>query len=369
MRIAYIINSLEGGGAALPVPALLGVMRSHGAAPHVFALTRRDGRALAPIRDAGFPVTLREGGERDHLAAFRWLRAEMRAFRPDLIWTSLSRATLLGQLCGRALNIPVVSWQHAAFLKPWNRRLLRLVRGQTALWVADSASVARFARDKLLIEENRLMVWPIFRADPSVPQASPWRQGETLRLGALGRLHPVKGYDVLIEALARLRAEGFTPATPFTITIGGDGAEGAALREKARAAGVNSIEWAGYLDDPKSFLAGLHGYLQPSRSEGFCIAGHEAMLAGLPVIASAVGELRYSIDPGKTGWLTAPGDARALAGALAEMLGAPERLAAMGAAARADVAARYSAEKFEAAGGAILARIPRQAASHQGRGP
>lgn len=62
MRIAYVINSLEGGGAALPVPDLLEVMRAHGGAPHVFALTKRDGRALAPIRRAGFPVTMREGG-------------------------------------------------------------------------------------------------------------------------------------------------------------------------------------------------------------------------------------------------------------------------------------------------------------------
>lgn len=357
MRIAYVINSLEGGGAALPVPDLLEVMRAHGGAPHVFALTKRDGRALAPIRRAGFPVTMREGGESDHLAAFLWLRAQMRAFEPDIIWTSLSRATLLGQLSARGLGAPVVSWQHAAFLKPWNRRLLRLMRGRSALWVADLASVACFARDALLIEEERMMIWPIFRADAAAPQAAPWRRGDALRLGALGRLHPVKGYDVLTGALAILRAEGFTPATPFTITIGGDGPAGEALREKARAAGVTAIEWAGYVSDPKAFLAGLHGYLQPSRSEGFCLAAHEAMLAGLPVIASAVGEMRYSVEPGKTGWLTAPGDERALAGALAEMLSAPERLAAMGAAARAEVAERFSAERFEAAGGAILARI------------
>ena len=67
-RIAYVINSLEGGGAALPVPAILAVLRGAGAQVRVLALTRRDGRALPAMEAAGLDVAVREGGETDHVA-------------------------------------------------------------------------------------------------------------------------------------------------------------------------------------------------------------------------------------------------------------------------------------------------------------
>lgn len=70
-RVAYVINSLEGGGAALPVPAILDVLRGAGAQVRVLALTRRDGRALPAMQAAGLDVLIRDGGERDHLAAAR----------------------------------------------------------------------------------------------------------------------------------------------------------------------------------------------------------------------------------------------------------------------------------------------------------
>ena len=100
MRIAYVINSVEGGGAALPVPAVARVLASQGATVQVFVLTRRDGRSLPAIEAAGLPVQVREGGETDHLDALRWLDRRVSAWGPDLIWTSLTRATLLGQLVG-----------------------------------------------------------------------------------------------------------------------------------------------------------------------------------------------------------------------------------------------------------------------------
>ena len=96
---------------------------------------------------------------------------------------------------------------------------------------------------------------------------------------------------------------------------------------------------------------------KPSRSEGLCIAAHEAMAAGLPVLASAVGELRHSIVEGETGGLVPPGDAKALAAKLAEMLRAPARLAAMGAASRARVLDRFGDAVFARAGAAVLERI------------
>ena len=373
MRIAYVINSVEGGGAALPVPAVARLLADHGATVRIFALTQRDGRALPAMLAAGLRVHIRPGGEKDHLAALAWLDRKIVDWRPDLIWTSLTRATLLGQLAARRHGLPVVSWQHAAFLKPANRMLLRATQSLSSLWIADSQSVAALTADRLAVPPERLAVWPLFAADAEAPQASPWRPGEAVRIGTLGRLHPVKGHDVLIDALVRMRAHRCCQLSPFEVRIAGAGAEQAALEAAIAAAGLTNVRLTGFEPDPRGFLAGLHLYLQPSRSEGLCVAVHEAMQAGLPAVVSAVGELPYSVRDGETGLVVPPGDPDALAQALAWMLSHPERLAEMGAAARAKVLDSFGREAFARAGAAVVARLPVKAgggptfASHPAR--
>ena len=358
MRIAYVINSVEGGGAALPVPAVARVLGDHGASVQVFALTRRDGRAVAAMQAAGLPVQVREGGETDHLAALAWLDRRVSAWRADLIWTSLTRATLLGQLVGLRRRAPVVSWQHNAFLKPANRLLLRAARGLSALWIADSHSVAVLTAERLGVPPGRLAVWPLFAADAAAPQARPWRPGETLRIGTLGRLHQVKGHDLLIAALVRMREISLSSTVPFELRIAGDGDERAALEAAIARAGLHNVRLTGFEADPRAFLADLHLYLQPSRSEGLCIAAHEAMQAGVPTIVSAVGELPYSVRDGETGLVVPPEDPEALAQAVVWLLSHPERLAGMGRAARDRVLERFSGADFARAGAEVFRRLP-----------
>ncbi|MCQ8241856.1 glycosyltransferase family 4 protein [Rhizosaccharibacter radicis] len=371
MKLAYVINSLEGGGAALPVPAVASVLRDEGFEVTVIALGRRDGRAEAPIRAAGFPVLVHEDAPGRHGAVLRWLDRAVARERPAVIWTSLTRATLLGQLVGWRRGIPVVSWQHAAFLKPANRRLLRLSRRLSRLWIGDSDTVTRLTGSRLRVPPDRLVCWPIFAADPSAPRARPWQPDQRLELGSLGRLHPVKGFDVLIEALRLLRDGGWRSPVPFRLSLLGDGPAGDALRAQARASGLHEdhggpVRFAGYSAAPRDALAALHLYLQPSRSEGFCLAAHEAMQAALPVLASAVGELPRSVVDGETGRLVPPGDPRALADALAAMLSDPGRLAAMGADGRARVLERFDAQRFRDTGGEIARRV--RAMARAGRG-
>lgn len=357
MRIAYVINSMEGGGAAAPVPAVTRVLRDLGAEVRVFALTRRDGRALPAMVAAGLDPLVRPGGLRDHLAALRWLAAETHAWGATHLWTSLTRATLLGLLLASHRGLPAFCWQHAAFLKTGNRLLLRAMRERAQLWIADSECVAEHTRRRLGVQDSRLLTWPIFAADAAAPVAAPWRPGETLRLGSLGRLHPVKGYDVLIEALALLRRSGFRPAVPFTVTIAGEGGERQRLEAAARAAGIGELVLPGFNAQSRQFLAGLHVYLQPSRSEGFCIGAHEAMAAALPVLASAVGEMPRTIIEDVTGYTVPPANAAALADGLRRLLSQPDRLQLMGVAARARVLERFPRQRFVAAGQELFHRM------------
>jgi glycosyltransferase involved in cell wall biosynthesis len=357
MRIAYVINSVEGGGAALPVPGVVRVLRDCGAEVTVLALAPRDRRALPAFVAAGLDVQVRDGGDRDHLAAARWLDERVTALRPDLLWTSLSRATLLGQLVGMRRRTMVASWQHNAFLKPANLRLLRAMRRRSVLWIGDSETVTALTAARLRVPTDRLACWPLFSADASRPAAVAWRAGDPVRLGSLGRLHPAKGYDVLLDALALLRARG-ADLPRFELTIAGEGAQRAMLEHRIREAGLTDhVSLPGFVSAPHDFLAGLHVYCQPSRVEGLCIAAHEALSAGVPAIVSAVGEMPRSVRDGMTGLVVPPGDAHALAEALRRMLAHPERLATWGAAARADMQTRFGSAAFAANGSAIYRRL------------
>ena len=223
--------------------------------------------------------------------------------------------------------------------------------------MADSAQVAGLTLDRLGVAAEKLVTWPIFAADPDAPQARPWQPGETLRIGSLGRLHPNKGYDILIEALAKMNAAATPAMPPYRVAIAGEGADEASLRSLAAGRGVDQLDFVGFSDTSADFLAGLHLYVQPSRREGFCIAAHEAMQAGLPVIVSKTGEMPLTVDTPTIGRVVEVADAQSLAAALGELLKAPHSLAPMGIAARERVLHRFSQERFELNAAEIVRRL------------
>lgn len=358
-KLAYIINSLEGGGAQSPVPDILSVIQANGFDVQFYALTRRNGKAIKTIEASGFTPIIRAGGEKDHLAAIKWLTDELKKWPADIIWTSLSRATLLGQIAGQKLSIPVVSWQHNAFLKPWNRRLLKWRAHSSALWVADSHLVAKLTHERLGIAKDNLLTWSIFSADKNAPTAAPWQKGEKLRIGSLGRYHPAKGFDILIEALNIVREQHHALHIDYRVILAGEGKDRQELQNALNAHNIDNVDLAGFHSNPKEFLSSLHLYVQPSRREGFCIAAHEAMLAGLPVIVADTGEMANSVRLIKAGRVVGIESAQELAAALGDMLAQPEQLHITGQTARAGILEHYSAEKFAASGAEITERIKR----------
>jgi len=360
MKVIYLINGLNGGGAAFPMLELIGLMRGSGHAVDVVALMPQDGKAAPRLERDGIACEVIGGGPGDVIGPAARLLRRLRRDRPDLLWTSLTRATLYGQLAGRLLDLPVVSWQHSAWLKPLNLAALRRTRRLTSRWVADSESVATFTADRLGVPPQDVDVWSPFVADPARPTAR-WNDEPTLRLGTLGRLHHSKQYAVLLRALARAREGEPAVAARIELRIAGDGPDEAALRTLAAVLGLQDcVRFEGFVDDPGRFLATLHGYAQTSLKEGFCIAAHEAMLAGLPVISTRVGELARSVRPGATGWLCDVGDVDGIASAILAWAKDPASASAMGRAGRAWVLDRYSRQRFEADGGRLLDRVEQE---------
>ena len=357
MKIAYITSSLEGGGAQLPIPAVTRVLRDNGAKVKIFALTLRDGRALPSILADGLPINIREGGDFDHWNAYKWLEQEIINYKPTLIWTSVARASIMGLFLGKKHSIPVVCWQHNAYLKLSRSLLFYYLRKQAVMWVGDSDIVSNLTTKRFKVPDKHMATWPLFAADPDAPKAKPWKKGETLRIGSLGRLNTQKSYDLLINALILLKKQNIAIDTTFEVVIAGDGKLLEELTKKAQQAGCKEIKFIGFTDNPKAFLASLHLYIQCSKLEGFCISVHEAMQASLPVISTTVGQIPYTIQSGVHGWLVPSNNVKALANVLAEAMTKPEQLAKMGIAARNRVLSAYSKELFFQSGTAIIQRL------------
>lgn len=357
MKIAYVINSLDGGGAALPLADVITVMRAAGNDVFVIALMERDGRARDRLEAENIPYRVIGGTRRSYTGTTLRLQACIRDLRPDLIWTSLTHATILGQLLGALHGIPVVSWIHNCFLKPANLAILRRTKALTSHWVADSSAARDFGTDILGIDREAITCWPLFIADPGSPSAAPVPADGIIRIGSLGRLHPNKGFDGLIRAVHMLAKREPTLAARLEIVVGGEGASLRSLRDLAARLGVGSVAFAGFQHDPRQFLSGLHAYVQPSHHEGLCIAAHEAMQAGLPVIATRVGEIQHSVAASGGGRVLDFGDIEGLAETLLDVVTRPTRWAHAGMAARSWTLDRYSRERFEAQGASLLASV------------
>jgi glycosyltransferase involved in cell wall biosynthesis len=154
----------------------------------------------------------------------------------------------------------------------------------------------------------------------------------------LGRLRWEKGFDILIEAAARL-----SPWPDVRVVIVGDGPEGATLRQ--RAARIDPpVLMPGHMADVQPWLALASLVVMPSRRESFGQVTLETMATGLPLVATAVGGLQDVVVDGVTGLLVPPDDPQAMADAVRALLVDPERATTLGAAARRRYSERYTIE-------------------------
>jgi glycosyltransferase involved in cell wall biosynthesis len=154
-------------------------------------------------------------------------------------------------------------------------------------------------------------------------------------IGSAGRLVPEKNYPLLLAAAAPLVANGSA-----RLAIAGDGPEGPALRASAP-----EVSWLGIRHDIPALLSAFDIFALSSATEGLPIAVIEAMAAGLPILCTAVGGLPKVVRHGETGLLAPAGDREAYSRLLGELVGDAARRSALGDAARADVARRFSLDR------------------------
>jgi L-malate glycosyltransferase len=170
-------------------------------------------------------------------------------------------------------------------------------------------------------------------------------------LGMVGALTPRKGHSLLLRALALMaksRSRSTNKQEPRLLCfIAGAGPSHEAITAEISKFGLgNSVRMLGSLEDPRALLWALDVFVMPSQMEGLGVAVIEAMAAGLPVVACAVGGLRDAVEHGRTGWLVSPDDEHVMADALTRLSAAPELRASMGAAGREMALTKFSMEKM-----------------------
>jgi glycosyltransferase involved in cell wall biosynthesis len=180
-----------------------------------------------------------------------------------------------------------------------------------------------------------------------VGQFQPRRRRTPLRrVVVVANLRREKGHDVLLDAAVDVLRH--FPDAVFEFV--GGGPERDVLDARARELNIaHAVTFAGHQEDVASRLAAGDLFVLPSRSEAFPNAVLEAMAAGLPIVASAVGGILELIDDGRTGLLTPAGDARALADRVIRLMSDATLGDRLGAAARADAQAHYSFDRMVAA--------------------
>ncbi|MDD4004475.1 MAG: glycosyltransferase family 4 protein [Elusimicrobiaceae bacterium] len=180
------------------------------------------------------------------------------------------------------------------------------------------------------------------------PQTPPV-PAQGLKIGLVGRLDPVKGHTVALEAMAQVLARH--PGARLLVAGEDRNVTADGLKKMAAGLGIeNSIEFYGRLGDVFRFMDGCALGIVPSAgSEAVSRVALEWMSRARPVIASDVGGLADLVRDGLTGALVPPGEPDALAGKISGYLSAPQKLAEAGRSGRAYYEERFTPETFAAA--------------------
>ena len=322
------------------------------------AATEENCRRLenAAVRWMILPSLTREVNPfKDAQALWQLIRL-FRQEQPALVHTHTSKAGVLGRVAAWIAKVPVivhtphghVFYGHFGPIRSWLfLQIERVLSAITDRLIALTDAERQDHLDRDVGKADRFAVVPsgidrerFGRARVQGKQQPDWFgcPPEALVVGSVGWLTDIKGHEYLIEAVAKLKQD--FPSLHLVIIGSGDRHD--ALIQQAELAGLrDAVHLLGHRDDIEACLAGMDLFVLPSLNEGMGRALIEAMVAGLPVIASRVGGIPSVISHERTGLLVPPGDAGALAEALRRLLDRPEWATQLGVAASRSVDSRY----------------------------
>jgi glycosyltransferase involved in cell wall biosynthesis len=310
-------------------------------------------RALdVPIIDAGVRDVSNALGRPHTLGQIVRVAREMRRRRIGIVHSYLHHASVFGTLAARAARVPVAIVSKRSmdvYPRVRDRWAVRLVNGLADCVTAVAGAVGDHVhrtehcpREKIVVIPNGVDPARITAGDAAGAPAIDRVAGGHV-VGTIARLVWKRGYEELIEAAALLKQD--EPDTRLVVV--GDGPLRPALEEQARSLGLNGgVRFMGSVPRAARLLPQFDVFVLSSQLEGMSNGLLEAMAAGRPVVATAVGGNTEVVVDGDSGLLVPAKDPKALASAILRLLRDPELARRMGEAARLRVQTEFTLERM-----------------------
>jgi glycosyltransferase involved in cell wall biosynthesis len=367
IRIVRIFSRLNVGGPSLHVIHLAAGLAPQGYDTRLVVgrESEREGSLLDLALARGVNVHALDGlGREIHplgdLRALFGLWRLLRDFRPHVVHTHTAKAGVLGRLAAIAARVPVVVHTYhghvlrgyfGALVNALFRAIERALGALSSALVTVSDSVKEDLVALGVAPAHRIRVVPLgLELDAlagELPRGGLRREagiadGEPL-VGLVGRLVPIKDVPTFLRA-ARLLLER-RPGVRFSLV--GDGEDRAALEAEVLSLELtHAVRFHGWRRDLPAVYGDLDVVVNCSRNEGTPVALIEALAAGRPVVATAVGGTPDLLQRGAFGTLVPAGDAGALADAIEAALANPEAARARARAGRAHVLAHHGVPRL-----------------------
>lgn len=330
--ILYLITELSVGGAQTVLLHLLTHLNRERFTPVVVCLYNGDGATAKRIKALGIPVIDVQMTRKYNVFALGRVSQLIRKYQPTIIHASLFHTNILARLLSPLTGTPIViSTEQTMNLEGKLRhKINRFTAPLVDKVVANADNVQQFYANQVGIPSEKLVLIYDGVKTSDKPLISQTKARERLGLpldslifGTIGRIDPVKGLDVLIQALPKID-EGML----VLVGKGPDRSRLEALSKKLNLA--DKIHWAGYQSDVFEVLPAFDIFIQSSFREGLPSAILEAMSAGLPIIATTVGGTPEIVKEMETGLLVPPNDSGALATAINHLAKQPQLQQQMG---------------------------------------
>lgn len=352
-RVLHLVYSGGLYGIERMLLALLPALRSRGFEPTLGCFgdpTAPNGAIGRAASEAGIRTVFLGDAHQGGFRGARDLHRALRELAPDLVHLHGYKATIIGGVLARIHRIPAVATYHAEARQAVGLRLQVAAESPVLRLLARVVAVSQPIAAELAergVRTGRIVVIPNGIAPTSPPRVEP--RG-TFPVAVVGRLVAEKNVQMVLESVAALR--GRFPA--LRVLIAGEGPYRASLEARVAALGLREVvTFAGFVTDVPSLLAGAAAFAMPSQTEGMPISLLEAMAAGVPIIASAVGSIPEIVRDGREALLIPRNDQGALTAALERLLTDPASARVRSEAASARFRERFTAEAMADAYGSL----------------
>jgi len=351
--VLHLITELCPAGAQTALVNLLSRTNSEKFSPSVACLFNGEGEIPERIRSMGITVTDLEMSSKASLGAVGRLRHLLKRESPLILHLWLFHAVFLGRLLGRFQGVPIIvtSRRSERLGSDLRERLNRWSQGLSDCTIAVSEAVRKVeiqtggtSPERVVTIHNGVNA-DLFRPKEKAEAA---RAREELKIpegalvmGAVGRLHPAKGYSDLLKALVSVRNQ----FPGVILLIVGEGELHQELEARSQALGLGGcVIFTGSRVDVADILPAIDLLVLSSWWEGLPNSLLEGMAGELPVVATRVGGIPEVVDDGESGLLVEPRNPMALADACVELLRDPRLREEMGRRGRRRVEERFTVE-------------------------